>query len=90
MEFKNYREESRKNWGRDMEENDKLTLDQINTGCLLRIADAVEKMSGSYAALINDRDYYKRRFDEEREATRRLNRSNLAFKGVITKLKKKH
>lgn len=83
---KYYKEQSRLNW---YTEDEKLSLEQINTGALLRIADATEKMASNYIALQNDRDYYKRRYQEEQASKERMSRRINALKGVITKMKKK-
>lgn len=62
--------------------------DRIKIGCLQRIADATEKMAQSYAALIEERDLYKRWYDEEERRRHSAERRIAALKGVITKLKK--
>ena len=41
--------------------------DGINTGCLQRIADAIEIMAKNHAELIEDRDKYERWFKSEAE-----------------------
>ena len=55
MAHQSYREESRKNWGKDSAQG-ALTIEQINTGTLLRIADAVEAMAKRHIELIDERD----------------------------------
>lgn len=87
MAFKNYREETRTNWGAHQDGN--LNLDQINTGCMLRIADATEVMAKRHQELIDDRDRYKRWYDNEVKLNAKLRRSNNAYKGLVNKLKKK-
>lgn len=87
MAFKNYRDESRTNWGTSQECS--LNLDQINTGAILRIADATEVMAKHHQDLINDRDWYKKRYEEGLEDLKKLDRKITAMKGVITKLKRK-
>src|SRR5688572_29268518 len=52
--FRNYRKESREQYGQHMELEKHLTRDQLNTGCLLRIADSLEKMQVPYEKLIID------------------------------------
>lgn len=59
----------------------------IQLGCLQRIADAVEKMASSYDAMREDRDRYKRWYEDEQAATGRLCRSNAALRGHIKRLK---
>jgi len=88
--FKRYREESRNHWGAELDSSTNLSIEQINCGALLRIADATEKMAQSYQALIEDRDYYKKRHIECVQEIRSLKKSNSALRGQITKLKKKN
>lgn len=86
MSFTDYREESRKNYGT----NDEGTLnrDQLNTGCMLRIADAIEKIAINHQQLINERDNYKRWYEGEQYDNNILRKRIYSMKGVITKLKK--
>lgn len=76
------REESRRNWISNS------TTQEINAGSLQRIADATEVMAKSYQKLIDERDMYKRWYEEERGTSKRLYHSNRALRGVITKIKK--
>jgi hypothetical protein len=62
---------------------------EVQTGALQRIASAVETMSGNYQKLIEQRDTYYRWFEVERASRRRLERSNSALRGVVTKLKRR-
>jgi len=87
--FKNYREESKGNWGAWCEPNQNISNEQLQTGALLRIADATEKMAGNFIRLQNDHDMYKRRYENELADNRRLQKQIAGLKGVITKLKKK-
>jgi hypothetical protein len=86
--FLGYRDGSRTNWG-TTEDSAALSLEQINCGALLRIADATELMARRHAELIEERDRYKRYHDQERERKLELARSNIALRGQITKLRKK-
>ena len=63
--------------------------DDINTGSLQRIADATEKMAVSHVELSDNLERYKRLYVSEQETSKRLNRSNVALRGVITKLRRK-
>lgn len=87
--FKSYREASRTNWGITHDEKESLTHEQLQTGAILRIADATEKMAGNFIALQNDRDLYKRCYANEQRDSRSLRRQLAGLKGEITKLKKK-
>lgn len=64
------------------------TREDIQLGAVLRIADATEAMAKNYVALQNECDMMRRWFDEERKWRQRLERSNAALRGQITKLKK--
>ena len=74
---------SRKNWTTET------TIEGIKFGCLLRIADATEKMAQSYDTLIRDRDWYKNRYKEQQEAIKQLERRLAASRGVISRMKRK-
>lgn len=62
--------------------------ENVKIGCLQRIASATEAMAQNYIQLQNDRDYYKRRYEQEAAACKRLVRSNNALRGVINRMKK--
>ncbi len=83
-----YRERSKLNWG--TKEGENLTIEQVNCGAILRIADATEKMAHSYVQLIEDRDYYKRRYEEELASGKRMSRQIAALKGHINRMKKEN
>ena len=84
--YENFKESSRRNWrakgGVDPDSA------QLMVGCLQRIADSVELMAKSYQSIINDRDYFKRRLEEETRACERLNRRNAALRGHLRRCKK--
>lgn len=80
-------EKSRSRWfNTDGSEPD---CERIAVGCLQRIADAVERMSGSYRELADERDRYKRNWEYVKDDREHLRLSVAALRGVITKLKKK-
>lgn len=82
----NFKKESRSDW---FQPEGKPNNDQLKLGCLQRIADAVEKMSASYASLIDERDRYKRWCDESKEMVKRTVATNSTLRGHITRLKRK-
>lgn len=84
-EFRGYRERSRTNWGSSEEA---LTLEQINAGALMRIADASEAMAKNHVALMREREMYERMYRERQATCQRLSRQVSALRGVITKLKR--
>lgn len=81
----NTREASRQNWGVGSTPG----YEALQTGALQRIADATETMARRYAELIDERDYWKRRYEEVAAQSRRNLRSAIALRGVVTKLKAK-
>lgn len=85
--FKDYRNETRQNWGVNQEAN--LSKEQLQIGCLLRIADATEKMASNYTQLQNDVDYYKKRAVAAERKIEQLKRSIAAYKANYTRLKKR-
>lgn len=85
-EFKGYRDHAKINYGTT---EGKPTLEQINTGCLLRIADSVEIMSGNYLQMQSDLEYYKKRYSENGARISKLEKSNAALRGHIKSLKNK-
>lgn len=89
MAFKSYRDESKVNWDATVEEGTNLNREQLQLGCLLRIADSTEAMAKNHTRLIDDNEWYKKRNKELEERVQFKNRSIAALKGVITKLKKK-
>lgn len=86
--FHDYRKRSKEVWGQKFDENESLTIEQINLGAILRIADAVELMAKDRANLETTLAYYKRKTEELREELAATYRRLSAAKGQITKLKK--
>ena len=68
--------------------NGTVTYEALQVGSLQRIADAVETMGASYRAIISDRDYYKRAYEESCERVGHLSKTISALRGVITRMKK--
>lgn len=64
------------------------TWQEVRDGALLRIADAVEKMAQRHTALIDERDMYKRWYDNEAKRRAKAERRIAALQGVITRMKK--
>lgn len=87
ISFTSYKQASKKDWGKtDTDIN--LNLDQINTGSIMRIADAVEKMAMDHDLLIRQRDDFRRWYEDEKAEKEFLLKRISSMKGVITKLKK--
>lgn len=77
------REDSKKDW------LSASTPDHFKVGCLQRIANAVEVMSVRYTDLIDERDRYKRWYEEERARNKKLRYRITGLRGAITRLKGK-
>jgi hypothetical protein len=88
MAHKSYREESKKDWGTGNQ--DALSLEQIQLGALLRIADATEAMAKNYIRMQDDLEYYKKHYREQKIEIAHLSRSNRALKGHFRRLKKQN
>ena len=86
MSFKDYRKESRASWGADQDRN--LSIEQINCGALLRLADATELMCKDREKLERDYAYMRAERDRYRSSLESAERRIAALKGVITKAKK--
>lgn len=84
---RNLRDESRKTW--TINGDSAPTLEQINMGSLLRIADASEAMAKNHVQLQRDRDMYFKWYEREYENRLKLERQINALRGVITKMKKR-
>ena len=80
------KEASKKIWALFSE---KPTIEEINSGSLQRIAGAVEKMAERHTELIDECSRYKNWLGDEEKKVLRLEHKCAAYKGVITKLKKK-
>ena len=87
--FKSYREESRADWGAELEKDIPISHEKIQLGALLRIADASEAMAKHHVALQRDLDYYKRLANERAKTIEYLSKSRAAIKGHLTRLKAK-
>ena len=83
---KYYKAESRKEFYRETTES--LSVEEIQLGAVLRIADATEVMAKSHAKLQSDLAFYKRRVGSLVEDLDRAHRSNAALRGYIKRLKK--
>lgn len=88
MPFQSYREQSRINWGRDVDVGGILSRDEVQHGALLRIADAAEAMAKNHNALLAECDRYERWFKKERDRANRLQKSNAALRGYAKMLKR--
>ena len=87
MPHRSYREESRIDWG-TREGGTPLSLDQIQAGALLRIADASEKMAQNYQGLLDERNRLRRSISAVREDRNHLRHRIAGYKAAITRMKR--
>jgi len=87
--YKDFREQSCGRWGTTIEETDTLTENQLQTGALLRIADAVEKIAEDHDRLKHDRDLQADRARYAFGRAQKAERSNRALRGYLKRLKRK-
>lgn len=87
MAKKNFKEWSKDNWFRS---DDALpTNEQLQIGCLQRIADATEATAKNYNNLLMDKERFERWYHEERAKREKLERGIIAHKANYTRLKNK-
>lgn len=79
----NMREDSKKEW------QSAAAIEHLTVGCLQRIADAVERMSGSYSSVVSDRNLYERWWKEEKVRNARLCHRIAGLRGAFTRLRRK-
>jgi septal ring factor EnvC (AmiA/AmiB activator) len=65
------------------------TNTDLQTSCLMRIADATEATAKSYVQLQKDAAFWEREFQHERARRQSLERSIVAHKSNYTRLKNK-
>lgn len=88
MRFIRHRDNSRVGWGREVEGTNNPDRQDIQLGCLLRIADATEAMAKRHTELIRDRDYLAQRNREHLATIETLSRQRAALRGTITRMKR--
>ena len=81
------RELSRKEFIINYQSDGLLSNDEIQIGCLQRIADATELMARSHAELQTNLDMYKRWYSIELGNVRERDKTIISMRGQITKLK---
>lgn len=79
-----YKEQSRLNWYTNA---DKLDIEQLKFGAILRIADSLEKIEKRYSDLINEKERFEKWYREECDRNRKLNKKISGIKSHTTRLK---
>lgn len=72
------REDGRKDW------NSGSCMEQIKVGTMQRIADACELMAKNHGNLIEERDRYKRWYEDERQRREHRDNEIRGLRGRIT------
>jgi len=83
-EKKFYKDQSKLNWWT----SGQITFQELQIGCLMRIADATEKMATNYVRMENDLNRQKEINEINNRVIARLVRSNNALRGHLKKYKK--
>ena len=90
MPHMSYRIESRKNYGKTVESvSDNASIEQLNCGSLMRIADSLEIIQNNYKYLMDEQIRLRAKMNEYLIMVAAGERKIRALKGVVTKLKKK-
>lgn len=64
-------------------------INEVNCGSFLRIADSMEIMAKDRVQLERDLAWYKQKYTERGEEIKRLEKSNVALRGHLKRLKNK-
>lgn len=83
MPWKPYKKESRADWGRDVPSDENMNRDDLQFGCLLRIADSLETLARDRNRLEADLSYYKNQTKDLQDENARLRRSQAALRGHL-------
>lgn len=80
-----YTNESKREW---LTYDEKATIQEIQIGCLQRIAVALETMAQGWRNLEQTRDQYQCWYNEEREKVRHRDSQIRGLKGALTKARR--
>jgi hypothetical protein len=86
--MKSLKDQSRVSWHNESGQI-RCSNEDIQTGAMQRIADAMELMTSDYGTMKRDLEMYKQACKDKNETIAHLWRRISALQGVITKLKKK-
>jgi hypothetical protein len=89
MPFVNHRNNSRTNWGRDVDSDTNPSFSDIQLGCLLRIADATELMAKRHTELIAERDRYERYYRQEQDRVIKTEARLRGTRGALTRAQRR-
>lgn len=88
MPFKSYKEASRTNWGKECLPGEGLTIEQINCGALLRVADSCESMARNHDQLQRRAEWAESRMKDLQANVDQLRHSNAALRGHLNRIKR--
>ena len=71
-------------------EGQQLTFEEVQLGCLQRIASATELMAKNHDVLVRQRDWYKRSSEDLALRNDQLKRQLAAARGQVTRLRNKY
>jgi hypothetical protein len=86
--MRNFRQESRKSYGRSMPEDQWCSNDELNVGSLQRIADACDLMAKDRERMERELKWKTAEVERLKKGNESLGRSNAALRGVIKRMKK--
>lgn len=82
---KSFKDQSKLDW--QVRGDLPITNEQIQIGCLQRIADATEVMAKNYIELFAEKEKFRRWYQDERDWRESLERSLRTHKGNYTRVK---
>lgn len=80
-----FMEESRSNY---VSTTGSISTDQLQTGCLMRIANSVEMIAKDRETLEKDCKRWEKWYRDQLVVSDRLQRANNAYRGIIRRMKK--
>lgn len=84
----NLREATKVNWHLNQETGNYPGDTNIQLGCLMRIADATEKMALNYVQMERELEWYSKKYEQQRIELDLMARKIAGLKGQITRMKK--
>lgn len=90
MGLKNYKEESRKNWGKNLLEGEDLSNEDLTLGAILRIADATELMAKNFLQLQKENNHLRKSNDSLMHYYEKEKKKASTYKGLYHKEKNKN
>lgn len=86
---KYWKEQSKLLWFTSVEEGQSISTESVKIGCLMRIADSLEKIEQPFADLISENKRLKESRIYHLSKIQTLEKRVAAFKGIINRMKRK-